>query len=245
MYPKGQEKLKLVAIKTKDKVYISDNYKNEGYFHSKLNNLIIDGKEPEETYTKYWFKVNDVPSKIEKFKPKTKINQRYELKAGYPESELTPKVVNYSDFDEEYDDVRGLYTYKYDELEEGMEDVEFEINVIEEIDQVFEMKKMDYKPVFNLIDRIQTHPMLLPLRPCKLTHEQSYTIIREFLKNNIDSKYAEMTDYNFCLTVNKKIELYQPKSYVVDLNATFKRRKPKYETQFRNSKNIKIFEIAP
>ncbi|WP_249074010.1 hypothetical protein [Lysinibacillus sp. BPa_S21] len=226
--------------------YISDNVNNEGYFYTKLSNLLFDGKNLENTYDNNWFKIDSIPTKIEKVKPKTKINQRYELKEGYPESELTPKVVNCSDFDDNYDEVRGLYTFKYDEVEEGFEDVEFEVNVIEEVDGEFEMKQLQYTPKYNFLDKIQTHPKLLPLKPCKLSNEQSYKIIRDFVKNNINSKYAAITsDYYFCFTVKKKIELYEPRQYQVDINSGYKRRKPKYETRYQRSREVTVFEVAP
>ncbi|WGT37754.1 hypothetical protein MHB40_14505 [Lysinibacillus sp. FSL K6-0057] len=239
-------KLKLIMIKSNSNSYISDNINNEGYFYTKISDLLFDGNKLENTYDKNWFKINSIPTKIEKVKPKTKINQRYELKEGYPESELTPKVVNCSDFDDNFDEVRGLYTYKYDEVEEGLEIVEFEINVIEEVDGEFEMKQPQFTLKYNLLDQIQTHPKLLPLKPCKLTHEQSYKIIRDFVKNNINSKYAAITsDYDFCFTVKKKIELYEPRQYQVDINSMYKRRKPKYETRYQRSREVTVFEVAP
>lgn len=238
--------LKLIMITSKSNNYISDNVNNEGYFHTKIADLLFDGQKLERTYDKSWLKINSIPKKIERVKPKSRINQRYELKEGYPEGELTPKIVSYSDFDDNYDEVRGLYTYKYDEVEEGFEDVKFEVNVIEEVEGEFEMKQLQYTPKYNFLDQIQTHPKLLPLKPCKLTHEQSYKIIRDFVKNNIDSKYAVITsDYDFCFTVKKKIELYEPRQYQVDINMMHKRRKPKYETRYQRSREVTIFEVAP
>lgn len=246
MYNTSDSKLKLVAIKTKSKVYISDNIKNESYFYTKLKSLLFDGNEVTETYDNNWFELKSIPSKIEKQRPKAQINRRYELKAGFPESELTPKIVPYEDFDDCYDDVRGLYTYKYDETEEGLEEIEFEINIIEEVDDNFEMKRLDYQPIYNFLDRLVTHPKLLPLKPCKLSKQESYNIIRNHVKNNIDSRYAHITsDYDFCFTVKKKIELYQPRQYQVDINAMHKRRKPKYETRYQRSRDVEIFEVAP
>ena len=242
----NQDSLKLVMIKSKSNNYISDNVKNEGYFHTKIPSLIFDGIKLESTYNKDWFKISSVPTKIERMKPKQKINQRYELKEGYPESELTPKVVPSSEFYDEYESVSGLYTYKYDEVDEGLEEVEFELNIIEELDTGFEIKEVKFQPQYNFLDKLETHPILLPMKPCKLTHQQSYNIIRNHIKNNIDSKYARITsDYDFCLTVKKVIELYTPRQYQVDINAMHKRRKPKYETRFQKNREVTIFEVAP
>lgn len=237
--------LQLIAIKTKNKVFISDNIKNDSYFHTKLDGLIFDTGKLKPSYMKGWFEIDDIPTSIQKHKPKKKVNMRYELKEGYPVSELTPKVVSYSDFDDEYDDVRGLYTYKYDEVEEGIEEVEFEINVIAETEDDFNLERMDYKPVYNFLDRIQIHPLLLPTRPCVLTKEESYRIVRNFVKANIDPKYAKITsDYDFCFTVKKVFDLYKQEEYRVNINAMTK-RKPKYETRYRRTREVTIFEVAP
>lgn len=247
MIPKAQSTpLKLVVIKSKTNIYISDNVNNESYFTSRIEDLIFDGEQLEKTYAKSWYKINGIPTKIEKKRPNQRINTRYELKEGYPESELTPKVVEASSFYDEYDAVSGLYTYKYDELEGGLEEIEFEVNVIEELDFGFEITEKRFTPKYDFLSVLSTHPVLLPLKPCKLTHQQSYNIIREHIKNNIDSKYARITsDYDFCFTVKKVITLYQPKQYTVDINAGHKRRKPKYETRFQQSREVEIFEVAP
>lgn len=242
----GESVLKLAAIKTKEKVYITDNIENKSYFYTELKELLFDGQLAKSTYDNNWFEIPSIPNKIEKQRPKSKINQRYELKAGFPESDLTPKIVSYIDFNEEYDDVRGLYTYKFDEIEEGLDELKFEINIIEEVDGAFEMKRQEYKPIYNFLDKITTHPKLLPLKPCKLSNEDSYRIIRNHVKANINPKYAEITsDYDFCFTVKKKIELYKPRQYQVDINAMYKRRKPKYETRYQQSRSVEIFQIAP
>lgn len=246
MYAKVESPVQLIAIKTKDKVYISDNIKNESYFYSKLENFIFDGQELKKTYRKNWFQLDFMPTKISRQKPKKRINQRYELKSGFPESELTPKVIPYEKFDESYEDVSGLYTYKYEEEEEGLEDIEFVVNVIEEIEGEFSLTEVKYQLKHNFLDTLNTHPILLPSKPCSLSKEESYKIIRNHIKNNIDPKYAEITsDYDFCFTVKKKIRLHEPESYTVNINAMHKRRKPKYETRFNKHRSVTIFEVAP
>lgn len=246
MYPKSEQVLKLIAIKTKDKVYISDNVDNQSYFTSRLENLIFDGQELKNTYRRSWYELAELPTKISKHKPKKKVNQRYELKSGFPESELTPKVIPYNEFDESYEDVSGLYTYKYEEEEEGLEDIKFEVNIIEEIDGDFSLTEVKYKLQHNFLDTLNTHPAVLTSKYCKLSKEESYKVIREFIKSNIDTKYATITsDYDFCFTVKKNIEYYKPESYTVNVNAMHKRRKPKYETRFNTHRTQTIFEVAP
>jgi len=126
-------KLKLVIIQSTSGIYISDNVLGDNYFTSKLQGYKIDGLDAEKTYVKDWFKVSSIPIKIERNLPEKRINVRYELKEGYPESELTPKVINvsYIDEDDQYYRVVSLYDVKYDLEPSRYEDVEFEIIVLD------------------------------------------------------------------------------------------------------------------
>ncbi|PAD70600.1 hypothetical protein CHH83_02015 [Bacillus sp. 7586-K] len=238
---------KLIAIKTKNKVLISDNIDGSSYFYSKIQDYLIDGKTAKNTYKSDWFQLDNLPVKIEKKIPAKKINQRYELREGFQETDLTPKVINesYIDEDSEYYEVKGLYELKYETTEPTYEEIEFEINIIEEIEEDFEITRQDFDYKYNLLDRIQTHPVLLPTKPCSLSREESYRIIRNHVKANIDPKYAAITsDYDFCFTVVKKIELYKPKQYEVNINQGT-RRKPKYQTRFNTNRTVTVFETAP
>lgn len=238
---------KLVAIKTKSKVLISDNIEGSSYFHSKIQSYIIDGETAKKTYKSDWFQLDNMPTKIEKQVPAQRINQRYELREGFQETDLTPRVIkeSYIDEDSEYYEVKGLYELKYETTDPTYEEIEFEINVIEETDEDFEITRQDYDYKYNLLDRIQTHSVLLPTKPCSLSREDSYKTIRNHVKANIDPRYAQITsDYDFCFTVKKNIELYKPHSYVVNINQGT-RRKPKYETRFNKSRTVTVFETAP
>ncbi|PKR83507.1 hypothetical protein [Heyndrickxia camelliae] len=248
MYKSNDSTLKLVAIKTKSKILISDNINGENYFHTRLDNYFYDGEKPTKTYHKDWFEFKQMPTKIEKQLPAKRINERYELKEGFSETELTPKVINKSYIDEDSDfyEVKGLYDFKYETQEAGFEEIPFEITIAEEIDGEFEIVKMEHEPKYSLLDRITTHPVLLQTKPCYLTKEESYRIIRNHVKSNINSKYARVTsDYDFYFTVEKVIELYEPHSYEVNVNAAYSRRKPKYEKRYQRNRTQKIYEVAP
>jgi hypothetical protein len=105
---------------------------------------------------------------------------------------------------------------------------------------------MDYEPKYSLLDRITTHPVLLPTKQCYLTKEESYKIIRNHVKTNIDPRYARVTsDYDFCFAVEKVIELHKPYEYTVNVNAAYSRRKPKYEKRYNTTKSVKVYEVAP
>ncbi|MNH75640.1 hypothetical protein D3C73_278900 [compost metagenome] len=236
------EPLKLLVIRTKSRVYISDNIKNESYFYSKLKDLIINNDTPKDTYKKDWYEIKDVPNSIQRRIPSERINERYELKEIHYNTGL-PKVLHYSDFDEDtgaYESVYGLYELKYELTEPGLEDIEFELIVIAELDD-FEIIRSDYTLQHSILDQIATHPILLSTKPCKLSRADSYRIVRNYIKNHIDSRWAKITsDYDFCFTVSKEIA-HEPEEYRVDVG----KRKPKYETRYRRTRTAKVYEVAP
>ncbi|MGP3749700.1 hypothetical protein ACTWKA_21860 [Bacillus sp. 3A_MP1] len=240
--------MKLIGIKTNNCFLVSDNIESKRYFNSQLDELLFDGKRATETYKSDWFKLDKEPSVIEKQMPAKKINHRYELKEGFQETDLTPQVINVSYIDEEseYYEVKGLYELKFEEVPQQNEKIEFEMNVIEEIDGELKLQSHNFNLNYNLLDRIQTHPMLLETKPCYLSREESYKIIRNHIKANINPKFARITsDYDFCLTVVKVLELYKPHEYVVDINLMHKRRKPKLEKRFQTKREVEIYNIAP
>ncbi|WP_437132729.1 hypothetical protein [Bacillus atrophaeus] len=240
--------MKLIGIKTNNCFLVSDNIQGETYFHSQLKGLLFDGKPATATYKSDWFKLEKEPSVIEKQMPAKKINHRYELKEGFQESELTPKVIyaSYIGEDNEYYEVKGLYELKFEEVPQQNQKIEFEMNIIEEVNGELKMQSQNFNLKYNLLDRIQTHPMLLETKPCYLSRAESYKIIRNHIKANINPKFARITsDYDFCFTVVKVLELYKPHEYVVDLNAMYKRRKPKLEKRFQTKREVEIYKVAP
>jgi hypothetical protein len=245
------DKLKLVVIKSNSGIYISDNVLGDNYYNSKLSGYKFDGTDAEKTYVKDWFKVNSIPSKIERILPEKRINIHYELKEGYPESTLTPKIINMSYIDEDSDLYRviSLYDVKYDLEPTHYENVEFEINILD-ADTNFKPIKTEYPIESKFIDKLTVHPILLPSLPCSLSAGQTYKIIREFIKSHIDLEWAKITsDYDFCFTVKKLIYLDEPENYSVDVaninNWGRRKRKPRLETRYRKYREMEIFEMAP
>lgn len=235
-------KIKIIAIKTKSKVFISDNVNSDSYFHTKLKNVLVNGEPLKNTYKQDWFETKNLPELIQNKVEGKQINVRYELKETHYNTGL-PKVLQYSDFDEDtgqYEAVYGLYDRKYDMTEPSLENLEFELHVIEELDE-FEIVRSDFTPKYSLLDRITYHPILLSTRPCKLSREDGYRTVRNYIKANIDHRYAAITsDYDFCLTVSKKIP-HEPEAYQVNIG----KRKPSYITKYRKERTIKVYEIAP
>jgi len=105
---------------------------------------------------------------------------------------------------------------------------------------------------YSIVERLMLPPPLLPMGPCELSREDSYRIIRAHVKRTISAAAAITSDYDFCFTVEKRVSLPEPEEYTVDVNlghnlfaAKGRKRKPKYETRYRKTRDVVIFEIAP
>lgn len=250
------EILKIIAIKTGKCVYISDNINNENYHHSKLSTLYFDNNLAKKTYEKEWLEVPQIPDKIETVIKGRKINEKYTLKSEFLNLNLdNQKEIDFFrckndcyDCDCENSKLKVFYDYSYDMSEDKRENVPFEITVIEE-ENNFEITKKEFNLQFNLIDRLKFNPVLLPTRPCYLTKLESYNIIRNHIKTNINGQHAGITsDYDFCFTVKKKIRLSQQEEYFVDINNTLfqkRKRKPLMEKRYVKNREVEVFEMAP
>ena len=241
--------LKIIAIKTKNKVFISDDITGSEYY-TKLGGLLFDGKAPNPTYAKTWFWVDKIPEKVEEKLQQEQTNIRFELREGFPPTNETPAIINkpYIDEDDEYYEVRGIYDKKYDLLEARIQEVKFQITILDELEN-FQPIKTDFPIQSGFIDKLSVHPIMLPLLPCKLSVQDTYNIIRKYVKENIDHEWAVITsDYDFCFTVKKRIVLDEPTTYQVDIanqGWSRRKRKPKMETRYRKTREVEIFEMAP
>lgn len=230
---------KYIIIKTKKEIFISDNVQGKDYFNSEIPSLLFDDMKLVATYKKDWYKIGNIPKSVKKKSSDTYINSRYELKEGYPISELTPKVLQYIDED---DDIRGLYTNKTDKIEGDWIEIDFEVDLLSEEDS-FYVEKPKYQFTSSIMSQIIDHPALREERPSFISGKEFYKIIRSYIKTHLDGKYAKITsDYDFCLAVEKVIELTTPQSYKVDLGT---KRRPKLETRFNKNKQVVIFKSSP
>jgi len=99
---------------------------------------------------------------------------------------------------------------------------------------------------YQLINELTTPDLYIDNTPCCLSAKQSYDIIRFYIKQNIDNKWATLTDYDFCLTVKKNINLIETETYHV-LESVFgkSKKKPKTITKYRSKREVVVFECCP
>jgi hypothetical protein len=250
---------KLQAIKTTD-----------GFFVKDARGFSFNGERPRETWKRDWFKVSSI-EKIEKVVPETKTLTGYSLKPDYAPTAGMPARVDQKFFGEEYYEniLYPLYTAEYEVTPETTEPTEVEVEVVAEVDGELIEASIHF-PVYGaypktdgkcwaitsdrvklgLLDEIITPEILRQERPCELSSQDSYAIIRAHIKDNIDPKVAEITsDYDFCLTVTKRIPLAKKEEYKVDENFSLfggrRKRKPKIVTKYREARRIEIYKIAP
>ena len=170
-------------------------------------------------------------------------------------------------FKAEFKHLQSLYVAKHDMTEPTLEVVPFEYEVIMSLDVLPNLKDFTFKGLSKYVyafdrkvtqhitpkdvihqelDKIIFPAPVLSERPCKLSSENSYNIIRAFVQDNIDKNWAKITsDYDFCFTVQKLIQLDEPVQYQYDVNKySTRKRKPKYETRYRTHREVVIFEMT-
>jgi len=227
---KDENILKINAIKTDNGYYI--NQITESYNSSYIQNYFYDGEKPKKTYLDKWYLISSSPKKIEKTVNQPNINYRYEL-IDKKLSSTFPEVILREEFcynnnsgdgwiiKEEWRDKQSLYSAKSDKQEPKLESMKFEFNVILEIDNIkgysglsypvksktkYKVNITDKNVVHQIIDKIVFPEPVLTSKPSKLTSKDTYDIVREHVKRNIDNKVADISsDFDFCFTVKKGI----------------------------------------
>jgi len=261
----NETKIKIIGVETDGCIYITHFKPDHDYSkYNRLSGYVINDEIPGDCFDRNWVKVSSIPTKVEKLFNQPNINIRWELKNPLLASDKIPLVLSEDDLKYEYDeddessyhgkysDLGPLYQKMSDKQPDALKTVEFEYEKVMFIDKISDTKNR-YSSFGNiqhqLVDRLIYPEIVLSEKPCSYSPETSYKIIRAYIKENINPKYAEITsDYDFCFTVKKKIKLEEPTSYTVDVNNYWfnkRKRKPKYETRYRKDRFVEVFEMAP
>lgn len=164
--------------------------------------------------------------------------------------------------------VGNLYKKVYETIPERWEEIDFEVQIIrnleiENISKPVEMKIMSYhqlgqygvKPLeFDLksvttwgeLEKILTPEFLLHERPCEISSQNLYKIIRTHVVQNLDRTKCKITsDHDFCFTVKR---IVQVKPYVVrkeQYKGLFKSyNPPKFKNETVTTKEVDCFEMT-
>jgi len=224
---------------------------------SVISSFLFDGKKPQPTFHKLWFALDGMPETCQLVIPESRDYHGWRLREGYVPTDILPMESDSPD-----DNVSALYYRVYDVVPEQYVNEQLSISVIAEVDSVDDLrgysfsitKNNDYgernikktitdnTAIHQVIDRVLFPDILLATRPCKLTSEESYAIIRHHIRENIDGHHARMNDYDFCLTVTKNIRLDSPEPYTTEVIVGKKSRK---QTQYRTHRDIEVCRMAP
>lgn len=168
--------------------------------------------------------------------------------------------------DEDFNKILSLYQPVYNQLAPSWETLDFEAVCKREVqvssfDKPEDMKikiitsdswgkeqitDLSQVVTYYQLEQLMTPEFLLHKRPCYISSDNLYKIIRAYVKDNIDPKEAVITsDYDFCFTVKKKVHI---KPY--DVKREIKKRngksyaKPQYKTNTVSTKEVEVFEMT-
>ena len=263
--------MRIKAIKCDNgKFFIIDA--SESMHESDFLKLQINGKHPEKSFCDDWFIVNSKPKKIVRTILQNNTNYRYELKDKTLKSnkfplvfkrELVESSIDTDYWKDEYADLRSLYKLVSDKQPPIIKNVDFELEVLIKVKNVPKPDEFIYDVAseqwmsgalrttvtqknirHQLLDKLLFPKPLWNTLACKLSSHDTYKIVRQYIKQNINLKCAKITsDYKFCFTVQRVIPLSEPEKYTVNTNM-FTKRNPKYETRFRRERLVTCFDMT-
>lgn len=271
---KIMDKLKVYSIETNNGVYITRDPASSQYSQSNFSSYLFDGVSPQNTFLKGWSKIGRIPERMSHIQNRPNINHRfvlidYSLVSNKIPMELTKEQAGEQidcetfQWKPEYDIYKSLYLPVSDEQLPIEVDDEFEYIILAKIDNITEPKQISYpynetmlygskgnvtndNVKHSIIDQIVYPALIIHERPCKLTSKQTYNIVREHIKLNINPKVARVaSDYDFCFNVEKIIPIAKPYSYEYDARRIdSRRRKPEMKNKWVGDKKIVCFEMT-
>lgn len=250
--PPAPESMILLVIATKQSgtfVKVSQKVSPYGYLVSTgdISPCLLDGEKPEKTRVDGWFHIKGTcPTSITKVVPGQVKTVRWDLSPGFAPSERMPATLPYTSSsleDTPHSGVAECYMRVTEKLSDTTVEVPFQCYVIAERD-TFEVVRSDFTLTYGLIDQLTiADPILLQERPCALDGRQSYNLIRQHVKTHINPEYAEITsDYDFCLTVEKRIALAEPEPFKRRVGTG---RRAHDVTDYRRHRNVEVYKVAP
>jgi hypothetical protein len=183
--------------------------------------------------------------------------------------EINDDGVWYIGSESKYHPYRGLYTRKREKNPNIIVDVPYEVEYKGEIKQTLvendyssmkisllsksgwseKQKEVDLSEIVHYyeLEELLTPDLVIHNRPCYINADTTYSIVRNHIKSNIDTKHARITsDYDFCFTVKKKIQI---KPYIHKTEQTKANgrsyAKPRFTTKTIEHKEAEIFEMCP
>lgn len=259
--------IKFNAIKTDNGVFISDCFSSRGYdykYHrTELVYFLFDNQLPSSTWNKNWLKIKNIPTKVQK-KETEFFNVRYEIKNKKLITNDMPEIIT-KDESRYYDcDILDCYYSFESDSREILADVEFEYEILMEIENFEEPVKINYNSIkksgwgekdyiitntsiqHQMLDKIVFPEIMLHTRPCSISSSDLYALTRQYVIDNIDNKVAKITsNYNFCFTVKKLIPLVALETVQYrNIFARTKKERNKIKYVTKEFKEVEIFNMT-
>ncbi|QTL38758.1 hypothetical protein HGO23_12805 [Xenorhabdus budapestensis] len=265
-----KEVLQINIIKTDiGKCFITDCNVNSGYnfeYHkTQIDKLLFDGHQPKKSFYKNWFEIPTYPERVEKIVTGEIKNRRFKLIDKELQSSKLPLEIPYHQKDEiEEKILHSLYSLYWDKIPDYSTPIDVIFNLVFEVNSFKDapefnypaVKKWDYEDRQYKITNMNVRHSLIdclilpkPLRansPCDISSKEMYDLVRQHVKDNINSKLARITsDYDFCFEVVKIVPLLEPHTYSYrDVFARTKKQRQKLHFKTAKSKEISIYEMT-
>jgi hypothetical protein len=97
----------------------------------------------------------------------------------------------------------------------------------------------------QVLDKIIFPAIMIHETPCRLSSKDTYNLVREHIKRNINPKIARVTsDYDFCFEVAKVIGMADAREEKFTPIYHSGRRKPRVETRLVSTRQVRVFEMT-
>lgn len=235
---------------------------------------LVNGESPKPTHKPGWFEINGEPKTIEIRKSipgknvyvLDKSSSLYQMLTEETKNSLedqydVDKVLDYEEYDGDLNDpdsfhpwflkIKALYNYVAGYSTVVSAETPFEIEEVlnlscsaKTITSNEDSKGILKYVIHNTVDEIEMPALALATRPCSISSKNLYKIVRESIKQSINSNYAVITsDYDFCFSVSKKLNLAEPFMQKVDVSR-LGAKKPKYENKLITERKVPVFSMT-
>lgn len=233
----------------------------------------FEGASVKRTHKEHWLLLPEIkdPEEVtvsaKRFKPS--VITGYRINSGDLISEKLPEFLSVEEIEGSSCNLAPLYNAVYSEPEEFIENIEVTWELLGEviIDNFKDPVKMSVSvyingkypksggevniPIIKLVETSIFDQMLVPeflhyQRPCSISSVDTYKIIRKYINDNLDPKWAVVTsNYDFCYTVKKKVALKPWIRKTEILKSSGRSYKaPRFETCEVTHETVDIFKMT-
>ena len=272
----------LIAVKTKLGYYYTcygqekPEKAPEQYNYFANGEYLVNGKPPEPSFVSNWYFSASKPKDLAVKQSANHINYRFELINKEMASDKIPALLlrdqactkseEHSwewDWRPEFAHLRSLYNELHDIIPQNPKKLEFELNIIMEVNSILPPPQFSYPAVTTggfgnrertigindievcLLDKLTFPTIMQHTRPCRLSSKDVYDALRTAIRLGIDPAVATISsDYDFCLQVDKLIPLADPQIYDACVSIGSRSRRSQYVKRVRTHDKVPFFQMT-